>query len=104
MKETFIFEYEQKIREFEEKIEQLILGFFREKKTGTTHEIVGYIRAHFPTFDEVYRKAPSKGLYRVRKILISLQRKGVLKKSELTISQIGKLPFLTYRWSLLKKE
>lgn len=85
MKEAFIFEYEQKIREFEEKIEQLILSFFREKKTGTTHEIIDYIRAHFPTFDEVYREAPSKGLYRVRKVLISLQRKGIHRKSELTI-------------------
>lgn len=101
---SFIFEFEQKRTKFEEKLEQSILHFFEENKEGTTYQINNYVRNHFVEFKNLYKESRVKGLYRLRKILKNLWKRGILKRDDyFAIGQIGRFAFPTHNWTLLRR-
>lgn len=101
---NFIFEFKQKITKFEEKIEQSVLEFFEGNKVGTTYQINNYVRNHFAEFEDLYKKSRMKGLYRLRKILRNLWKRGILKRDDcFALSQIGKFIFPSHNWTIVRR-
>jgi hypothetical protein len=79
-----IVEYEEKIKLFEETLKRKVLEFLEEKEKSSTHEIKEYCKSHFPKFKELSQKFPRKALYRLKKILETLEKEGKLNKVGLT--------------------
>ena len=100
----FIFEFEQKVTKFEEKIEQSVLQFFEGNNVGSTYQINNYVRNHFFEYENLYKASRVKGLYRLRKILKNLWKRGILKRDNyFGLNQIGKFIFPSHKWTLLRR-
>jgi ribosomal protein S19E (S16A) len=102
MVKSFILRYEQKIKDFEAKLNKAIFDFLKSKKTCTTNEINEYLKGRHKEYKTLYEGAPAKALYRTKKVLKNLEKKGILKKS-LSGSRVRNLQFLNYRWELIEK-
>ena len=95
--ENFITKFERDLKQFDQELERLISIWFGKNKSGTTHEIIEFIKNKHQEFNDLYHKNSTKAWYRVRKILEGLKRKNILEKS-LTIDQTKRIKFLTYKW------
>ena len=102
---NFIFEFEQELRKFESRIEQWVLKFFKEHDLGSTYEITNYVKHHYYEFNKLYKQSRTKGLYRIRKVLKRLWKRGILRRSDyFTPGRAGKLVFPTYIWTIILEE
>lgn len=70
---NFIIKFQRDLKRFDQELEELISTWFSKNRSGTTHEIIEFIKSKHPEFNEFYQEKPTKAWYRVRKILEKLR-------------------------------
>jgi len=97
MTQDFISKFNKRLVSFEKELADIVIGNFKVDGELTTHDIIKYLRRQNSEFGKLYKTNPTQGWYRIRKILETLRKNGLLAKS-ITRVKIGNLPVFNYKW------
>ena len=101
MTQDFISKFNKQLISFEKELADVIIGNFKKSRELITYDIMKYLRSQNSEFGKLYKANPTQGWYRVRKILETLRKNGLLAKSIMGV-KIGGLPVLNYKWVRLE--
>jgi len=97
MTQDFISKFNKQLVSFEKELADMVTRSFKKDGELTTHDIVRFLKGRNSEFVKLYKANPTQGWYRVRKILETLKKNGLLAKS-MTREKIGSLHVLNYKW------